>query len=97
MFTEDLTAFFNTDEHATAATYNNGTASTVNGIFNNEFLALDPGGAVPIEGSQPTFTCASADVDSNPAGDTLAVSGTTYTIEASEPDGVGVVKLLLRE
>lgn len=94
-FVEDLTAFLNTDEFATAATYNGST--TINGIFDKEFFGADAGGMVAIEASKPVFHCRAADVATDAVGKTLVVSGTTYTIEGQEPDGTGMTKLILRQ
>ena len=87
--TEDFTAFFDTDEHATAATYN---ASTVNGIFEDQFVSV--GG---IESSKPTFTCAEADVTGIKNGDTLIVNSVDYKVVGTQPDGTGMMFLVLQE
>ena len=93
-FTEDLAAFFDPAEFASAATYTpaGGSAATVNGIFDNGFA--DPLG---IEGGAPRFTCVAADVAGVAHGDALAVDGTTYRVVGVEPDGTGLVALKLQE
>lgn len=92
-FTEDLTPFFDTDDFAVAATYNGST--TVNGIFDNGFASVGAGPGV--EGSLPSFTCRAADVSSAAHGDTLVISGTTYSVVGVHPDGTGVMVLALSE
>lgn len=87
--TEDLTAFFDVDEHATAATYN---AATVNGIFEDQFVAV--GG---IESSRPTFTCDEADVAGIVHGDSITINSIIYTVAGHQPDGTGIMFLILKE
>lgn len=87
--TEDFTAFFNTDEHATAATYE---GSTVNGVFDREYSAV-----LGLEANTPTFTCDESDVSDIAHGDTITIDGTDYTVREIQPDGTGVVVLVLEE
>ena len=88
MFTEDLTVFFNTDEHATAATYNGTDA--VRGIFNEP----DLGQLGMIAGSNPTFMCAAGDIDADPTGNTLVINAVTYKIRDIKPQDDGAVVIL---
>lgn len=87
--TEDFTAFFNVDEHATAATYN---AATVDGIFEDQFVAVNG-----IESSHPTFNCAEADVTGIAHGDTITINSVAYTVVGHQPDGTGLMFLILKE
>jgi hypothetical protein len=97
MFTEDLDAFLSTSEHATAGSYNaGGGAVSINGIFDHEFVEISVG-RVPIAGERPVFLCKSSDVASDPVGDAITVSSTAYTVIAAEPDGTGMVRLILNE
>lgn len=89
--TEDLSAFFNTDEFAIAATLN-GVA--VRGIFDSAF-DLASVGVYGMAGSAPVFTLASSDVPANPVGLSLLASAITYTVAAHEPDGTGISRLIL--
>jgi hypothetical protein len=89
MFDEDLTAFFKTDEHAVAATYDGG-ATPINGIFNEP----DLGQLGMIAGSNPTFLCAASDVDADPTGNTLVIGAVTYTIRDIRPQDDGAVVIL---
>ena len=56
--------FFDTDDFATASSYTptGGSASTVNGIFDNEFFEVDPLSGVGVVSAQPRFICATADL-----------------------------------
>jgi hypothetical protein len=88
MFTEDLTAFFNTDEHATAAFYN--SLTSINGIFNE----ADLGQLGMVAGSNPTFLCAASSVAADPTGLALVVNSVNYIIRDIKPQDDGAVVLL---
>lgn len=73
MFTEDLSIFFNSAEHALAATYDGATAVSV--IFDHEYIEALTG----VAGTNPIAMGKATDfVD--PVGKTLLISGVTYTI-----------------
>lgn len=91
MFTEDLSAFFNTDDFAIAATYNGATA--VNVIFDRAYVETLTG----IAGTNPVALVQASTVDANPKGKTLLISGTTYTIRGFEPQDDGATLLLQLE
>ena len=95
----DLASFFDTDDHGVAASYtpSGGAPATVNGIFDREFTGVDPGSSVEVDSDQPRFTCAEADVAGAARDDTLVVGGTTYRVAVVQPDGTGVVTLVLEE
>jgi hypothetical protein len=40
-------------------------------------------------GSNPTFTCTTADAGSTPRGKTLVVNSVNYTVREAKPDGTG--------
>lgn len=88
--TEDATAFFNTDEFATAATFDSST--TVNGIFDNEYIDFDD----DVASSNPIFQCALSDVTSvaNALDKDLVIGSTTYTIRNARPDLNGFTVIL---
>lgn len=93
-FTENISEFFDSDDFATAATYG---ASTVYGIFDNEY-ADDLGGTVGVEGSNPTFTCAAADVAGIKDGDAITINATSYKVAGPpQPDGTGLITLQLQD
>lgn len=87
MFTEDLSVFTDTGDFASSASIN---GSTVNGILGNEFVQVDY-----VESQKPVFECAAADIPGIAHGDTVAVSSDTYKVRGIQPDGTGMVKLIL--
>ena len=87
MFAEDLSVFIDTDDFASAASIN---GLTVNGIFGNEFIQVDF-----VESKKPVFECAAADVVGIAHGDTVTISSDTYKVRGIQPDGTGMVKLIL--
>ena len=103
--TEDLTAFFNTDEFAVQTTL---AGVVVRGIFDNANVLSEVGGA-GMASTQPTLTLPTADLpgsvitslqeyiyEPTSAMDLLmAINLTTYKVVAHEPDGTGISVLLL--
>ena len=92
--------FFDTDDFAVASTYtpSGGSASTVNGIFDNEFFEVDPISGVGVVSSQPRFHCASADLPGAAAqGDAITISGTAYTVKVIQAEGTGVTTLVVEK
>jgi hypothetical protein len=96
MALEELTAFFDSNEHGSAATFTRagqaGVAVTC--IFRNEFFAVDDG-MVAVESSQPLVTVQSSKVSGVAHGDTMTIDGVTYNIVAIKPDGTGITDLVL--
>lgn len=92
----DRAVFFDVDDFGVAATYRRGvTNSTVNGIFDNEFVQVEVG-EVPYDSTEPVFYCRTADLPAGfTVGDRLTVSTVPYTIREFQPDGTGVSKLRL--
>ena len=84
----DLPKFFNPDEFADQAIVE-GLAEPVDGLF-------DPGSEGEREERSPMFTCIDATVRSVPYGAKVTIRGVTYWIEAYQPDGVGLARLILR-
>lgn len=92
MFTEDLDAFLDEDEHAVAAVYDAAGANTaVSVLFDQAYLEqLDVAGTNPVAvGKASVFPAAAV-------GKTLTISGTAYTIRNREPiDDGAFVRLQL--
>lgn len=65
-------------------------AASVSGIFDTPSAEM-----FGIGGSDPTFTCATADVVSIAAGQAVTIAGTDYTVTAVKPDGTGLTVLHL--
>ena len=97
-FAEDLTPFFDPAGLGVAASFipAGGSAKTVNGVFEDEYVDIDSGG-VGIDGSGPKFICAAADVPGVKQGDALIVNAVSYTVADVQPDGSGIVELILRK
>lgn len=87
-FSEDLSEFFATDFNGEDVTVTG--IGTVRGMFDAEFAASQE-----IEGGAPVFICREADVSSAEHGTTLVRSGTTYAVVGMQPDGTGLVALIL--
>ena len=105
-FTEDFTAFFNTDEFAVSTTL---AGVVVRGIFDNAYALGDVGGS-GMASSQPTFTLPTASVPPrvidwfryfnepfDPLNLRVDINGTAYQVVAHEPDGTGISVLVLQK
>ena len=85
-FAEDLTVFLNTADFAEAATYNGATAVKV--IFDASYLE-----SLGIAGTNPVALGLSSHFAA-PAGKTLLIGATTYTIRNTRPVDDGAFVLL---
>ena len=94
---DDRSYFVAVDDFGVAATYTpaGGVASTVNGIFDNDFVEVDTGGSVTFAQQQATFTCRTADVSSAAEGDAITISGENYIVRIVQADGTGMTNLIL--
>lgn len=90
-FTEDISAFFDTDDFAVSATVG---AATFNVIFDNAYLSA--GGDAPVAGTQPMVTARSSDVSSVWIGNTMTINSVAYVVTGIHPDGTGVTVITLR-
>lgn len=86
--TEDFSAFFNASEHGTTATYN---AADVVGIFEDRYVEVNG-----VETVKPTFACAEAEVAGVAHNDTITINALVYTVKGTQPDGTGVILLILQ-
>jgi hypothetical protein len=68
---------------------------TVTGVFGNESILIGD----YVEGKKPVFTCQQSAIGSLAQGDASPVTyktvTTNYTLGSKEPDGTGLVKLML--
>jgi hypothetical protein len=91
--------FFGIDDFGTAATYtpDGGAAVTINGIYEDDYEAVEAGGGVAFGITSPTFHVRTSDVANAAEGDTLVVSGVSYIIRVVMQDGTGLTMLQLEE
>ena len=96
---DDRAIFFGVDDFGVAATYNlqGGGSSTVNGIFDNDFIEVDAGGGIGVAMQQPRFQCRTADISTAAEGDTIVISAVTYTVRIVQDDGTGMTVLVLEK
>lgn len=93
----DRAIFVDVDDFGTAASYTpaGGSASTVNGIFDNDFIEVETGAGVGVALQQPRFHCRTADVSSAAEGDSITINSTAYTVRIVQDDGTGMTVLVL--
>lgn len=72
-----------------------GTASSIIGIFDNSYEAVDVGGSFAAAMQQPRVLVRSADVSGIAEGDTIVRSGATYIVRVVMPDGTGMTEIML--
>lgn len=89
-FTEDLSAFFNTDEHAVSALLD---GAAVVGIFDNGFVLT--GGGLGMADTAPSFTLPTASVPASVRSKPFVYAGVTYVVAEHQADGAGVSILIL--
>ncbi len=94
----DLASFFDTDGHGSVASYtpSGGSASSINVIFNNEYVLIDEGD-VGVNSTLPVITCRTTDVSSVAIDDSFVISAVTYKAKIIRPDGTGVTEIQLEE
>ncbi|HEX8499282.1 MAG TPA: hypothetical protein VF659_01730 [Pyrinomonadaceae bacterium] len=90
--TDDLSPFFNLDEHAVEAALKTPEGVAVRTI--RVILSVPVGevqvGAAEVTHLQPTFQCATADLEGVRKGYQAVIAGTTYRVVRRENDGTGL-------
>lgn len=72
-----------------AATLN---SVAITGKFDNGYAA-----SFGMDGTQPSFTCLSADASTAVRGTAFVHSAINYTVQGIEPDGAGMTRLVLEK
>ena len=95
----ELAIYFDADDFGVAASYTpqGGSATTINGIFDNEYFEADAGGTIGIAIQQPRFVCQTSDVSSAREGDAITINSVAHTIRIVQDDGTGVTTLVLEQ
>lgn len=95
---DDRAIFLSVDDFGVSAIFtHNRVASTISGIFDNDFVEVDAGGGVPFAMQQPRFLARTSDVSTAVEDDTLVISNATYKIKVVQPDGTGMTNLILEK
>lgn len=97
-FDEDFDQFIDTNDFGVEAAFtpSGGSAVTIKGIYDDDYVAIDGEGMVQVSGSTPVFHCKTSDV-SNAYQGTLVVNSKTYEIVEVKPDGTGMTMLVLED
>lgn len=95
----DRAVFVNTDDFGVASSYTlaaGGSASTINGIFDNQYAEIEVEVDIGVASTGPAFTCRTADLPTGYGpGDSIVISGTTYKVRVVKSDGTGMTVLKL--
>lgn len=97
---EDLSIFFNTDEHAVAATFKTDGGALVreaNVIFSLPVQEMQVGAGQGVGQLQPSLQCPTADAEGVKKNYVVEVSGGTFRVVRKESDGTGISTVWLRK
>ena len=72
-----------------------GSASTITGIFDKEYQAVDTGGEVAFAVEQARLAVKTSDVANAAEGDSVVISGVNYIVRVVMNDGTGLTDLAL--
>lgn len=98
----DRAAFLSADEFGVTAAYTpeGAGATTLTGIFDNDWLDLSVEGEVGVASRNPRLVCRTsdlADAGGLPNDGILVINGVTYRIRVVKPDGTGMTELKLEK
>lgn len=85
--TEDMSAFFNTSEHAETAIYK---TQEIDGIFENQYVEVNG-----VQSLKPTFLIDDESVPTIKRGNALRIKDIEYSYIHQQSDGTGVTLLIL--
>ena len=97
---QDRAVFFTPDDFGVAVSYtrSGGATTTLNGIFDNEYLGQDAGAGVVFAITQPRLMMREGDLPTSAdEGDTVVISSVTYKVRVIESDGTGMTNLVLEK
>lgn len=78
-------------------TVQGGSAVTITGIFDAQFVEVDAGGNVGIAYQQPRLMVRTSDVASATEGDSFVISDVTYLSRVVQDDGTGMTMIVLEK
>jgi len=70
-------------------------SDSFNGIFDNDYRAIDAATGVAFASLDPRLVCRTADVSSIVEGDLLTISAASYKVVVIMPDGTGMTEFML--
>lgn len=74
-----------------------GSAVSLRGIFTRDYYAALENGEVGVMSARPACAFPQADVPDAARGDEIVAQGETYEVVEIQPDGMGMVVLILHE
>lgn len=88
MFNEDLADFFDTEELAVEATFN---SNTIDVIFDQAYVE-----GLDVSGNSPVIRGVESDFLGIAQGAAITVNSTNYTVDDFQPDGTGLIQIILK-
>jgi len=89
MFIENLSEFLDPNEMADNAVIGD---FTVVGIFDSQYVEVQG-----MEGMRPIFTCEKSKLPEIKHGDAVIIGSATHHIAGMQPDGTGLISLILEK
>lgn len=75
---------------------NNGDQLSIQGIFDANFISVDPDTGATISSTTPVLAIIANDLPVSPdEGDKVVIRGVTYKVMETQPDSEGMIKLIL--
>lgn len=72
-----------------------GQSSSITGIFDNTYEAVDSGGSVSFAVEQPRLTVRTSDVSGVAEGDAFTIRSSSYIARVIMADGTGITEIAL--
>lgn len=94
----DRAVFLDADDFGVAAVWTPlaGGPVTVSGLYDDDFVNLLASGEFGQSGSQPQLLVRASDKPANAAhGDTIVIDGDAFFVAEFQPDGTGMVRVML--
>lgn len=94
---DDLAVFMNVDEFGVSATYTpqNGTATIISVIFDNDVQETDAGGQITFVTAVPRVIARTIDVPSAAEGDAITINTVDYIVLVALDGSLGTTELRL--
>ena len=78
--------------------YRDGSSILIKGIFDKNYLSVDPDSGATISANTPVLGIVGSDLSRAPQeGDGVIIRSVEYLVMEQQPDSEGMIKLVLRE
>lgn len=88
MFSEDLSAFFDTTELAVEVNFK---GNIINVFFDQAYVE-----GLDVSGTSPVFRGVESQFIDIAQGDAVSINNNNYTVDDFQPDGTGLIQIILK-